>query len=150
MRRMIGCALALLVLLTGCSGEAAYTADDVQALLDAGLFEGDMEAVDSAVAPLVLGVDAGSVTDCVCYMATNTAASADEAAVLILTDEAAAQAAEDALRQHLASRLEDSQRYAPAAVPRLEAAVLRRSGNTVLLAVGDPDRLEAAVDGLHR
>ena len=42
MRRMIGCALALLVLLTGCGGEAAYTADDIQALLIAGLFEGDM------------------------------------------------------------------------------------------------------------
>ena len=42
-----------------------------------------------------------------------------------------------------------SKDYTPAAVPRLEAAVIRRVGNTILLAVGDPDRMEKAVNNLH-
>ena len=43
----------------------------------------------------------------------------------------------------------DAEDYAPAAIPHLEAAVIRRAGSTVLLAVGDPSGVAGAVDDLH-
>lgn len=142
--------LLLLLLLSGCGGgERGYAPEDARTLLDAGLFEGDMAPVDAAIAASLYGIDGDTVRDCACYMAANTAASSDEVTVLVLTDEAAAQAAEEACQKRVEALLDDAGRYTPDAVPRLEAAVIRRSGNTVLLAVGDPESLAAAVDKLH-
>lgn len=142
--------LVVLLLLCGCTaGETPYTVGDAQILLEAGLFNGDMGSVDKAVAAQLYGIDEAVIQDCVCYMAANTASSADELTVLILTDEAAAGLAEAACQKRMKNQIEASRSYAPAVVPRLENAVIRRSGNTVLFAVGDPERLAKAVDGLH-
>ena len=151
----ICCAVCLLVLLlAGCTGDGSaarpYTPDDAQILLDAGLFNGDMSPLeDSDVVALLYGIDGTAIRECVCYMAANTAVSADELTVLVLTDEDAAIAAEAACRARVEHLIDVSKDYTPAAVPRLEAAVIRRVGNTILLAVGDPDRMEKAVNNLH-
>lgn len=152
MRRIARRALALLalgVLLAGCGGEAPYAVEDARTLLDAGLFDSGMAPVESHLAALLYGVEEETIQACVCYMSANTAASADELTVLILTDEDAARAAETACQRRIEAQIQDFRNYTPAVVPRLEAAVIRRIGNTVLLAVGDPERLPAAVDGLH-
>lgn len=152
MKKSILCALALLLLLAGCSAgkeTASYTVDDAQTLLDAGLFDGDMAPMDSYVISLLYGIDEDTISDCAGYMAANTSSSADELTVLVLTDEEAAQAAAEACQARVNSQITVCRDYTPAAVPRLENAVIRRAGNTVLLAVGDPDRLPDAVDSLH-
>ena len=82
------------------------------------------------------------------YLASNASVSADELTILILQDEEAAQAAETACEKRLDNQLKTYQDYGPAAIPRLESAVIRRAGNTVLLAVGDPSTLPGVVDQL--
>ena len=127
-----------------------YSADDIQTLLDAGVFSGEMEALDADLIPLLYGIDPATVIHCAGYIALNTAQSADEVAVLTLTDEASAQAAQEACQQRVADQLKTCQTYAPAAVPSLEAAVVECWGSTVLLAVGDPETLpQAAADLRH-
>ena len=153
-KRILAIALAAMALLSACGGEQGnetkkdYTADDAQALLDAGVFDGEMEAVDSYVAAMLYGLDEADVTEAVCYMAADTSASADELAVLILADEAAAQKAEAGCKKRIESQIETCRDYCPAAVPHLEDAAVLRRGNTVLLAVGDPDTLPGALEKL--
>ena len=145
-------ALALGLVLTGCGAQKkaqGYTVEDAQVLLDSGVFNGDMAQISGDMVALLYGIDGETVTDCVSYQAVNTSVSADELTILVLTDEEAAQAAEAACERRLDAQLEQCRDYTPAAVPRLENAVVRRMGNTVLLAVGDPNTLSAAVDQLE-
>ena len=151
-RRMIPVLLALVLLLSGCGGKeekSVYTAEDVAALLDSGAFSGEMEQVDGNVAAGIFGLDAATVEEITCYMAINSAVSADEVAVFVLADEAAAQAAESACQIHVDSRIESSAQYCPDQVPKLEAAEIRRLGTTVLLAVGETETLSEAIEALE-
>lgn len=146
-------AALLAVSLMGCSSKApkapaAYTVDDAQVLLDAGVFDGDMGEIDLDTVAMLYDIDRNSIQAGVSYLASNTAVSADELTILILTDEAAAQTAETACEKRLDNQLKTAKDYTPAAVPRLEGAVIRRLGNTVLLAVGDPSKLPGVVDQL--
>ena len=150
MRTKLLCLLILLLLLCGCAaGEAPYTIGDAQILLEADLFNGNMGPVDKHIVSQLYGIDEDSIQDCICYMAANTASSADELTIFVLTDVTAARLAETACQKRIETQIETSRNYAPAAVPRLENAVIRRIGNTVLFAVGDPERLPGAVDGLQ-
>ena len=134
--------LVLLMLLCGCTaGETPYSINDAQILLEADLFSGDMGPVDKHIVSQLYGIDEDIIQDCICYMAANTASSADELTIFILTDENGARLAEKACQKRVENQIEVSRNYAPAAVPRLENAVIRRIGNTVLFAVGDPERL---------
>ena len=153
-KRILAIALAAMSLLSACGGKQGsetkknYTADDAQTLLDAGVFDGEMEAVDSFVAAMLYGLDEADVTEAVCYMAVDTSSSADELAVLILADEAAARKAEEGCKKRVERQIETCRDYCPAAVPHLEDAVVLRRGNTVLFAVGDPDALSGALEKL--
>ena len=98
--------LSAALLLSSCGGKSektAYTAEDVTVLLDAGVFSGEMEQVDGAVAVGLFGLDAAAVEEITCYMAINSSVSADEVAVFVLTDEEAAQAAESACQAFCAA-----------------------------------------------
>ena len=150
MRTNLLCMLILFMLLCGCTaGKTPYSIGDAQILLEAGLFSGDMGPVDKHIVSQLYGIDEDIIQDCICYMASNTASSADELTVFILTDENGARSAEEACQKRAENQIEVSRNYAPAAVPRLENAVIRRIGNTVLFAVGDPEWLAKTVDGLH-
>ena len=144
--------LALAFTLCACVGnqDAAktYSVDNAQTLLDSGAFDESMAQVNTDAILTIYGIDAATVEDGVCYMATNTSVSADELTILVLTDEAAAQAAMEACQARVESQIAVCESYAPAAVPRLENAVIRQAGSTVLLAVGDPEILPGAVDAL--
>ena len=151
-KRIMTVLLSALLLLSGCGGggeKSAYTAEDVTAILDAGAFSGEMEQVDGSVAAGLFGLDASTVEEITCYMAINSSVSADEVAVFVLTDEEAAQAAESACQSHVESRIESSAQYCPDQVPKLEDAVIRRLGNTVLLAVGETETLESVLASLN-
>lgn len=142
--------LVLLLLLCGCTAsETPYAVSDAQILLEADLFNGDMGPVDKHIVSQLYGIDEAAIQECICYIAANTASSADELTIFILTDAAAARLAETACQKRINDQIEASRDYAPAALFRLENAVIRRIGNTVLLAVGDPERLSKAVDELH-
>ena len=142
--------LTLLLLLSGCGGKGAapYTPSMADDLLASGAFEGsEMAPVDLDIVTILYGVGSAVITDGVCYMAANSSASADELTILVLTDEEAAIAAEAAFHERVASQIAACRDYCPAAIPRLEGAVVSRRGNTVLLAVGHPDLL-AAYEGI--
>ena len=150
MRANLLCMLILLMLLCGCTvSETPYTIGDAQILLEADLFNGDMGPVDKNIVSQLYGIDEDTIQDCICYMAANTASSADELAIFVLTDVTAAKLAEDACQKRVENQIEASRNYAPAAVPRLENAVIRRIGNTVLFVVGAPEWLAKTVDRLH-
>lgn len=139
MRRKLFALLLAVLALTGCGGRAMpFATEDVARLLEADAFPGsEMEMLESDILVMLYGLDAASVTDCAGYLATNTSVSADEAAVFVLTDEAAAVAAEEACRARIEAQLAMCRTYCPDAVPRLEDAFVARWENTVLLAVGD-------------
>ena len=150
-RRVLAPVLALMLVLAACSAgpkAADYTVEDAQKLLEAGAFSGEMEAVDGDVVSALYGLDSGTVQACAGYMAINTSVSADEVTVLVLADEEGAKAAAEACQKRVASQIESCRDYCPGQVPRLEEAVISRRGNTVLLAVGDPDKLPQALDEL--
>ena len=150
MRTSLLCMLILLVVLCGCTARITpYTVSDAQILLDADLFNGEMGPVDKNFVAQLYGIDEDTILDCVCYVAANTASSADELTVFVLTGENGARLAEEACQKRVENQIEASRNYTPAAAPRLETAVIRRIGNTVLFAVGDPERLPKAVDRLH-
>lgn len=151
-KRIAGYVVLMALLLCACGQKATdpYTASDAEALLAKdGLFNSELAPVDGDIAVLLYGLDGSTVTEAVCYMTANTSVSADELTVLILKDEESAAAAEEACRSRVTAQIAVCESYCPAAVPRLESAVIRRIGNTVLLAVGDPDLLPAAVDSLR-
>ena len=146
-------AALLAVSLMGCSSNspkssAGYTVDDAQVLLDAGVFNGEMGKIELGTVAMLYDIDRDPIKDGVSYLASDTSVSADELTILILTDEEAAKTAETACEKRLDSQLNTAKNYTPAAVPRLEGAVIRRQGNTVLLAVGDPSKLPSVVDQL--
>lgn len=146
--------LLLILILTGllsscAEAPAPYTAEDARTLLDSGAFEEGLAEVSGPAIPLLYGIDDGELVECVSFRAVNTAVSADEVTVLILTDEDAAERAEQACRSHIDSELENARAYTPSAVPALESAIVKRVGASVLVAVGDPDKVGDAVDALR-
>ncbi len=150
MKRILLSVSSLLLLLSACGApQSGYALDDAQTLLDAGLFHGNMGPLSTDTVAVLYRIDQETIIECVSYLSADTAINNDELTILILTDEDAAQVAESACRERVEAQIKTAQNYTPAAVPRLEGAVIHRIKNTVLLAVGDPDRLPQAVNELH-
>lgn len=150
--RLVALAASCALSLAACgqpAGGGGYTVQDADTLLASGAFDPSMAPVANPdIVAAVYGIDPETLEACVCYMATNTSVSADELTVLVLTDAQAAQAAAQACQARVDSQIAVCRNYAPAAVPRLEGAVIRQAGATVLLAVGDPAILPGAVKAL--
>jgi len=147
-KRILAAALAFLLLCACGSGgsKAAYTLEHSNELNNSGAFEGsEMAPLDMDIVAMLYGIDETTIAEGVYYMAVNTSASADELLVLILTDENAAIAAEEACATRVKSQIAVCEDYCPAAVPRLEGARISRIGNSVLFAVGDPDLINSVV-----
>ena len=148
--KRISALLLLLLLLCGCSRPAAetpYTPALAEELLASGAFEGsEMAPLDMDVVSVLFGIDPASITEGVYYMAANTSVSADELLILVLADEQAAMDARMACETRLLNQIAVCEDYCPAAVPRLESAILDRIGSTVLFAVGDASVLSQVID----
>lgn len=143
--------LLLFVLLTSCGNglEAApYQIEDAKALIDQGAFSGALTEVDREVVPLIYGLEDTAIKESVCYTAANSSVSADEVAVFVMEDAAGAEAAAAACRQRMEDQVDIYQTYGPDQVPRLEAATILQRDNTVLLAVGEPEKLPEALKEL--
>lgn len=149
MIKRISALLLLLMLLCGCTKPAAkpYTTALADELLASGAFEGsEMAPLDMDVMAMLYGIDPSTVTEGVYWMATNTSVSADELLILVCTDEQAAMDAKAACQLRLESQIAVCKDYCPAAVVRLEGALLDRIGSTVLFAVGDQARIQTVVE----
>jgi len=142
---------AVLAMLTACgttAGQVPYRAADAKASVDAGAFSGVMTEVDNEVVPLLFGVEDAAFAECSCYTASNTSVSADEVTVFVMKDADGASAAVEACRQRVEAQIDSRWDYCPDQVPRLEDAVILQRGNTVLLAVGDPEKPPQALRDL--
>lgn len=150
LRTVLIIALALTASLSSCAAaEREYTLDDANTLLGSGAFEDGLAEVSGPMIPMLYGVDEEEIVEYISYQTTNAAVSCDEITVLVLRGEEAAKAAEKACRERIESEIANAQSYSPAALPSLEAAYIDRVGSTVLLAVGDPDKLPNAIKSLR-
>lgn len=149
MKKRIFALILALLLLCSCGQNNAKPPYDVahaNLLMESTAFDGsEMAPVDSFIISMLYGIEESTIAECYAYMAVNTSVSADELVVLVLTDAEAAIAAEEACRAHVAAQIAVCESYAPAAVPRLEQALISRRSNTVLLAVGDPDAIASVL-----
>ena len=144
------CLLALCAaLLTGCGGRTAGAkaydpAAAAQALLDAKVFDQELEVLDADLAGSYLGLSS-EPEEAVVY--TSLEGGYEELAVLRMADAEAAAAALEAVQAHVSDRRETQ--YKPEDLPKLEKALTEQAGNTVLLVVcADYDAAQKALDAL--
>ena len=152
LRMMLAAALCAAAL-TGCGGSgtdgSAYTTDDVNKIAEAGAFSEELESVDGDTAFALYGLaDAGldraQLTDCA--VLRSAGATCEEAAVLILDSEDAAQTAMTALDGYLQKQIDTNKDYRPEEIPKLESAWTSARENTVLLVVAED--VNAAMDAV--
>lgn len=151
MKKLLPIALAVCLLLSACSGGSAKAYDPAgatQALADSGAFSVSMEELDAAVLYDFsgYGLDAGTLTD---SKALSASGFAEQVSVTVWKSDADAKAAVAAFGTYLEDMKETYKNYAPAEVGKLDNAIVKQSGNSVILIVpADADAAKAAVDRL--
>ena len=144
-------ALAFTLILAACSGggapAGAYDPDaTAQALLDSGAFSEALEALDADLIPSLYGLESQPEAAAV-Y--TSTGATAEEIAVLVFSTQEEADDARKALEARVTDQKDACEGYLPAELPKLEQAIVKESGSSVLLVVAnDSQAAQAALDGL--
>ena len=150
MKKRIFALILALLCLCGCGKNSApplHSTAHAETLLASGAFEGsEMAPLDAPILSILYGIDESVIKECVGYMATNTSVSADELAIFVLTDADAAIAVEEACKARVEAQIKVCEGYCPAAVPRLQNAVISRRGETVLFAVGDREIIDAVME----
>lgn len=148
-----GATLALVLALAACSGGSKAAAEydpaaTSAALLDSGAFSETLEPLDADLVPDLYGLEVAP-DEAAVY--TSTGATAEEVAVMKFADQSAADAALTALETRVADQKEACQDYLPAEMPKLEQAVVKESGKSVLLLVAsDYDKGQSALDALEQ
>lgn len=147
-------ALACVCALTACQGKtepaAEYEPADVQAIVDAGAFSEELEALDGDTAFALYkladcGLNREDLTDCA--VVRSAGATCEEGAVLVFASEDQAAKAAEGLRAYVDGQTDANKDYRPAEIPKLEGAWVDQQGNTVLLVVAnDLDAAKSAVD----
>ena len=80
---------------------------------------------------------------------TSTGATAEEIAVLVFSTQEEADDARKALEARVSDQKDACEGYLPAELPKLEQAIVKESGSSVLLVVAnDSQAAQAALDGL--
>lgn len=132
------CALTM----TACGGEepaaAPFTAETLNAIEAAGAFSEELEELDADTAFMLYKLaDYGlSREDLTQAMVLRSAgATCEEGAVLVFSDEDKAAKAAEALGGYLESQIEANVDYRPNEIPKLEGAVLKTQGNSVVMVV---------------
>lgn len=142
---------ALCLLLSACGGDSAKAFEPenaAKAVLDSGCFSVELDELDVSLLYDFqgYGVDDGAVTASKAYSASGFT---EQVAVLVCKDEDAAGQVKAFLEQYLSDMKDSYKDYAPAEVPKLDAAILEQRGASVLLVVpNDAAKAQSAVDGL--
>ena len=138
MKRKISLLLAIVCFaaaLCGCGGSkkemnpTAFTQD----LLANAKFTDSLDRLGDNVVPLLYGVDEADYTEAIVYC--GTAATAEEVAVFTATDSAAAARILTACKDRVAKQIETYKDYGPAAAMLLGDAIVKQSGNYVVVVV---------------
>ena len=126
MMKLFGLAAAAVCLLAlaGCGGqsggEAGYTKEQVQTILDSGAFTDELDELDCDTAWALYqleeaGLSREDLTDGVIYRSAG--ATCEELSLLIFSDSGAAQTAQGALEAYLQSQIENNRDYRPGEIP---------------------------------
>ncbi len=134
-KSVFGAFLAFILLLSACGGgEEPYDVKDTsKALLEGEVFSEELIPLEQAVFVPFLGIDGEKLTEGAVYASSGS--TAEELAVLAFASEKDAQDAEARLEEHLAYQKESNVDYRPQEMPKLDKAVIRRRGNTLLFLV---------------
>ena len=157
MKKFLSSALALALVLTlaACGSNEEnnapplYSVGSAEGLAEAGAFSEELESVDGDTAFALYGLaDAGldraQLTDCA--VLRSAGATCEEAAVLILDSEDAAQTTMTALDGYIQNQIDTNKDYRPEEIPKLESAWTSARENTVLLVVAED--VNAAMDAV--
>ncbi|MEG1857164.1 MAG: DUF4358 domain-containing protein [Pseudoflavonifractor sp.] len=150
-KKLIPPMLILALALSACQKAPAAPYDPdaaTKAVLESGAFSVALEELDTS---LLFdfegnGIDPASVTSGKSYSASGLT---EQVSVLVLKDGDTAAATVEILKTYLADLKESYKTYAPAEVPKLDAAILDQRGSSVLLVVAnDAAKAQAALDGM--
>ena len=139
----IVCAIGL----TAC-GEKAQEAPQeqkfettlVEAAAQVGAFSEELEELDADTAFMLYKLaDFGLIREDLTEAAVlrSAGATCEEGAVLIFVDEAKAGVAAEAMGSYLEGQIEGNEDYRPNEIPKLEGAILKTQGNTLLMVVAN-------------
>lgn len=150
MKRIAICILVVLMIvtLTACGGGKDVDLDALAGELTASAaFTMDMtqfQASESVIAG-TYGFDAGEVTKCSLYVNTGTA---EEIFLAQAKDSKAADRLEELCKTRVEAQTTWMQSYVPEAVPRLQNAIIAKSGSYVVMVVADDSAAaKSIVDG---
>ncbi len=149
---LIPLAALALALLAACGGQdpapAGYDPETTaQALLDSGAFSQELSRLDADLVSAYLGLESEPEAAAV-Y--TSLEGGYEELVIVTMADEEAAAAAKTAVEAHLTAQTETETevQYKPEDLPKLQSAVVRQAGSTVVLVVAaDYDTVAAVLDG---
>lgn len=133
--------LSLLLAAAGCGGKEETAPMDgaalTRSLLSSGCFSVKLEELPASKAQVFYGVDGSRLQNAWLYHAEGVCK--EQIAVFQAVDETAAGEIVPILREMLENDIRADKDYAPDEVPKLEKAVLRQSGEWVVLVVAaDP------------
>ena len=109
-------------------------------MVEAGAFSEELEELDADTAFMLYKLaDYGLVREDLTDAAVvrSAGATCEEGAVLLFADEEKAGTAAEAMGDYLESQIESNENYRPNEIPKLEGAVLKTQGKTLLLAVAN-------------
>ena len=112
----------------------------VAGMVEAGAFSEELEELDADTAYMLYKLaDYGLAREDLVDAAVLRSAggTCEEGAVLLFADEAKAGVAAEALGDYLAGQIEANENYRPNEIPKLEGAVLKAQGKSLLLAVAN-------------
>jgi len=142
--------LALSLLLSACGGGTASDYDPkavTAALKDSDAFSSALEEITADTIPEYFGLNADLIKDSAAYVSLS--AGAEEFAVLVCTGNSEAEQAMDALTKHIEYLKTALKDYQPDEVAKLDNAIIKTRGSSVLLVVpADADAAQAIIDKL--
>lgn len=153
MKKLLSFTLAsLLLILSACGGNGSTAAYDpkgtTQALVDSGAFSVPMEELDAALLYDFdgYGMKSDQLTSSMAFTASGYT---EQVSVTVWKTDADAKAAVAAFGEYLQDMKDTYASYAPLEVDKLDHAIVKQQGNSVLLIVpADAEAAQEAVDRL--
>ncbi len=139
----LGFLLLFTVFITACTSEKSQEetttafsltiADVNQEILDAGVFEDELAAVDTSYSEMLMGIAASDYTDAV--ICGSSGATAEMVAVFETAGSDAAAALKEKCEAYVTRQTQSYADYKPAEVDKLNHAIIKSNGQYVILCV---------------